>query len=59
MGELEKEIKNNDFSKIYAVTYPRKSTFFTLQEIVSAFVYTYESLLKGALFTPPSFFTCD
>jgi hypothetical protein len=57
--ELYREIRDNDFCKIYSVSYPRQCNFLTLEEIVAAFVYTYEALLKGAVFTPPPFFTCE
>lgn len=59
VGELYREIKNSDFAKIYSVRCPRQCVFFTLEEIVTAFVYTYEQLLKGAIFTPPPFFSCE
>ena len=43
------EVKRSEFSRMMVIGYPEGSEYFKLEDILVAFVYTYEKLLKGRI----------
>lgn len=56
--QLYLQVLNHDFSKIYSISYPADPRFFSLDEIVCAFAFTYERFLRGSVFKQKSVFGC-